>query len=63
MTLPTFWKDQVKGVAVSLALELPLIAGLLKIIKWAGQDAILRIVSWTIVFMCVSSLLRSSATC
>ncbi|GAA6010343.1 hypothetical protein JCM10207_005183 [Rhodosporidiobolus poonsookiae] len=51
MTLSTFWKDQVKGLAISLALEVPLIGGLIKIIHWAGQDAILRIVAWTILFI------------
>lgn len=39
------------GLVVSLAIEVPLIAGLIKIIHWAGQDAILRMVAWLIVFM------------
>ncbi|BGP53051.1 hypothetical protein JCM8202_004135 [Rhodotorula sphaerocarpa] len=51
MTRATFAKDQVKGLVVSLAIEVPLIAGLIKIIHWAGQDAILRMVAWLIVFI------------
>ncbi|KWU45356.1 putative CAAX prenyl protease [Rhodotorula sp. JG-1b] len=51
MTRATFAKDQVKGLFVSLALEVPLVAGLIKIIHWAGSDAILRMVTWLIVFI------------
>ncbi|GAA5980316.1 hypothetical protein JCM10908_001613 [Rhodotorula pacifica] len=51
MTRATFAKDQLKGLIVALALEVPLIAGLIKIIQWAGQDAILRMVAWLIVFI------------
>lgn len=52
MTRSIFVKDQVKGLAVSLVITTPLVAGIIKIIHWAGQDAILRIVAWAIVFMC-----------
>ncbi|GAA5853427.1 hypothetical protein JCM8547_002452 [Rhodosporidiobolus lusitaniae] len=51
MTLGTFVKDTVKNLVVSLALELPILAGLIRIIHWAGQDAILRIVTWAIIFI------------
>ncbi|GAA5890146.1 hypothetical protein JCM8208_002715 [Rhodotorula glutinis] len=51
MTRHTFVKDLVKGLLVSLLLEVPLLAGVVKIIHWAGQDAVLRIVSWTIGFV------------
>lgn len=39
-----------------MLLEVPLVGGILKIIHWAGQDAILRIVSWTIAFIFVVQL-------
>ncbi|GAA5890889.1 hypothetical protein JCM6882_008846 [Rhodosporidiobolus microsporus] len=51
MTIGTFCKDAVKGLALSLALEVPIVGGLVKIIHWAGQDAILRVVAWTIAFI------------
>ncbi|GAA6032445.1 hypothetical protein JCM8097_008178 [Rhodosporidiobolus ruineniae] len=54
MTVATFWKDWIKGLLLSLALEVPLIAGLIKCIHYAGQDAILRIVTYTIAFMWVA---------
>ncbi|KAL8290522.1 hypothetical protein RQP46_002780 [Phenoliferia psychrophenolica] len=44
MTRQTFWVDQIKGVFVSLALEVPIIAGILKIIHWVGRDGMLTIV-------------------
>ncbi|BGO93116.1 hypothetical protein NBRC10512_003301 [Rhodotorula toruloides] len=53
MTRSIFVKDQVKGLAVSLVITTPLVAGIIKIIHWAGQDAILRIVAWAIVFIFV----------
>ena len=53
MTKATFVTDIFKNLLVSLVLEVPLIAGIVKIVHYAGQDAILRIVSWTIAFMCV----------
>ncbi|BGP12992.1 hypothetical protein JCM10213_007983 [Rhodosporidiobolus nylandii] len=46
-----FVTDLFKSLLVSLALEVPLIAGLIKVIHWAGQDAILRIVTYTIAFI------------
>ncbi|GAA5831365.1 hypothetical protein JCM11251_003999 [Rhodosporidiobolus azoricus] len=51
MTLGTFAKDAVKGLGLSMALEVPIVGGLIKIIHWAGQDAILRIVAWTLAFI------------
>ncbi|TNY21705.1 putative CAAX prenyl protease [Rhodotorula diobovata] len=51
MTRATWVKDLFKGLLVSLVLEVPLVAGIVKIIQWAGQDAVLRIVSWTIGFV------------
>jgi hypothetical protein len=43
------------ALAINSALELPLIAGLLKIIHYVGQDAILRIVAYAILGMYVRS--------
>ncbi|GAA6000400.1 zinc metalloprotease [Rhodotorula paludigena] len=56
MTRATFVKDLFKSLFVSMLLEVPLVSGILKIIHWAGQDAILRIVSWTIAFIFVVQL-------
>ncbi|BGP36946.1 zinc metalloprotease [Rhodotorula kratochvilovae] len=53
MTKATFVTDIFKNLLVSLVLEVPLIAGIVKIVHYAGQDAILRIVSWTIAFIFV----------
>ncbi|GAA5971152.1 hypothetical protein JCM11641_004164 [Rhodosporidiobolus odoratus] len=58
MTYGLYVKDWIKNLGISLALELPLLAGLVKIIHYAGQDAILQIVTWTIVFIaCVQVLM------
>lgn len=47
----TFLADQVKGYFLSLALELPILAGVLKIIAYFGSEGVLRIVTWLMVFM------------
>ncbi|GAA5969436.1 hypothetical protein JCM21900_006499 [Sporobolomyces salmonicolor] len=57
MTKGTFTGDQIKGLFLSLVLEVPLIAGLLSIIEWAGQDAILRIVAYAIGFIFLVQLI------
>lgn len=47
----TFIADQIKGFALSLALEIPIIAGVLWIIEWVGAAGMLRIVAWIMAFM------------
>ncbi|KAI5476846.1 hypothetical protein MNV49_007142 [Pseudohyphozyma bogoriensis] len=51
MTKKTFIEDLVKSFVLGLALELPIIAGVLAIIRWAGQDAIFQIVQYLMLFI------------
>ncbi|KAK4705483.1 STE24 endopeptidase, partial [Phenoliferia sp. Uapishka_3] len=51
MTRHTFWVDQVKGVFLSLALEIPILAGILKIIHLVGRDGMLTVVAYLMLFI------------
>ena len=51
MTTSTFVMDAVKGYFLSLILELPLLAGILKIIASIGPSGVLRIVSYIMGFL------------
>ncbi|KAK4054718.1 zinc metalloprotease [Microbotryomycetes sp. JL201] len=46
MTVKTFFGDAVKGLLVSLAIELPFLAAILKLIERIGGSGILRLVAW-----------------
>lgn len=54
-------EEQRSGYALSLAIELPVLAGVLKIIDRVGGSGVLRIVSYLLAFMCVSSSSLSPA--
>lgn len=45
-----------------MALELPVLAGILKIIHSVGKDGVFTIVKWLMLFMCVCSSFRETMT-
>ncbi|GAA5836035.1 hypothetical protein JCM3766R1_005137 [Sporobolomyces carnicolor] len=53
MTYGTFVKDLFKGLALSFALEIPLSTALVALIRWVGNDAILRLLAWVLGFSTV----------
>ncbi|BGP43307.1 zinc metalloprotease [Rhodotorula kratochvilovae] len=61
MKKSTFVKDIFKGMVVSLVFEIPLTAGIVKIVNTVEEDAILRIVSWTIVFIFIIQIAMLAA--
>lgn len=42
------------GYLLSVALQTPILAGMLWIIQWVGADGMLTVVSWMLLFMLVS---------
>lgn len=50
-TTGTFLLDQLKSYILTLALELPILAGILKIIERVGSEGVLQIVAWLMLFM------------
>ncbi|GAA5896202.1 zinc metalloprotease [Sporobolomyces salmoneus] len=50
MTYGTFFKDLVKGLLLSFALEIPLSVGLVALIHWVGTSALLRLLAWVLGF-------------
>ncbi|GAA6061913.1 hypothetical protein JCM10212_000538 [Sporobolomyces blumeae] len=50
MTYKTFFTDLVKGLGLTFALEVPGICGLVALIHWVGNDAILRLVAYVLAF-------------
>lgn len=51
MTRGTFFADQVKTLLLSLGLELPVMAGVVRIIEWVGKDGMISVVAWIMGFM------------
>lgn len=51
MTRQTFVLDAIKSYCLSMAIELPVLAGVVRIIAWIGDDGMFKLVAWLMLFM------------